>query len=100
MAEAAVDQIVLARAPTRARDEAVAAGFKKLSAEVAIAYDSQCVTGGPAPGHAPAKSDGLHAGDDAGQRGDAFARPARRTPRHRVPGPSTSSASRVRRASA
>jgi aconitate hydratase len=42
--EADVDQIVLARAPTRALGEAVAAGFKKTTAEVALAYDGRCVT--------------------------------------------------------
>jgi aconitate hydratase len=42
--DADVDQIVLARAPTRALGEAVAAGLKKTSAEVAVAYDGRCVT--------------------------------------------------------
>jgi aconitate hydratase len=40
-----VDQIVLARAPLRAMAEAREAGLKKTSAEVAIAYDVNCVTG-------------------------------------------------------
>ena len=44
LVEVKVDQIVLARAPTRALAEAVAAGLKKTSAEVAIAYDGLCVT--------------------------------------------------------
>ena len=39
-----VDQVVLARAPARALGEAVAAGLKKTSVEVAIAYDGRCVT--------------------------------------------------------
>jgi aconitate hydratase len=43
--EAQVDQIVLARAPVRAYAEALGAGLKKTSAEVAIAYDGHCVTG-------------------------------------------------------
>jgi aconitate hydratase len=38
------DQIVLARAASRALGEAIAAGMKKTSAEVAIAYDGRCVT--------------------------------------------------------
>jgi len=38
------DQIVLARAPSRVLGEAIAAGMKKTSAEVAIAYDGRCVT--------------------------------------------------------
>jgi aconitate hydratase len=37
MVEVGVDQIVLARAPMRALGEALAAGLKKTSAEVAIA---------------------------------------------------------------
>jgi aconitate hydratase len=39
-----VDQIVLARAPSRAVGEAVAAGMKRTPVEVAIAYDGRCVT--------------------------------------------------------
>ncbi|MDP9034342.1 MAG: aconitase family protein [Myxococcota bacterium] len=46
MVEVSVDQIVLARAPMRAFNEALAAGLKKTSAEVAVAYDGRCVTGG------------------------------------------------------
>jgi aconitate hydratase len=38
------DQIVLARAPGRALSEGIAAGMKKTSAEVAIAYEGRCVT--------------------------------------------------------
>jgi len=44
--EVQVDQVVLVRAPAQAYAEAVAAGFKKASAEVAIAYDGRCVTDG------------------------------------------------------
>jgi aconitate hydratase len=44
--EVEVDQIVLVRAPARAYLEAVAGGFKKASAEVAIAYDGRCMTDG------------------------------------------------------
>ncbi len=50
MMEVGVDQIALARAPMRALGEALAAGLKKTSAEVAVAYDGRCVTGRPAPG--------------------------------------------------
>ncbi|MGH7270062.1 MAG: hypothetical protein ACREJ3_06485, partial [Polyangiaceae bacterium] len=39
-----VDQVVLARAPMKAHAEAVAAGLKKTSVEVPIAYDGCCVT--------------------------------------------------------
>ncbi len=39
-----VDQVVLSRAPTRALSEALAAGMKKTTVEVAIAYDGTCVT--------------------------------------------------------
>jgi aconitate hydratase len=42
----AVDQIVLARSPRRAHLAALAAGLKKTTAEVAIAYDMRCVPGG------------------------------------------------------
>ncbi len=45
MVGVAVDQIVLARAPMRAHAAAMAMGLKKPSAEVAIAYDSRCITG-------------------------------------------------------
>ena len=41
----AVDQVVLARSPMRALAAAMAAGLKKPSAEVAIAYDTRCFTG-------------------------------------------------------
>jgi len=44
LVEVQVDQIVLARSPTRALGEALAAGLKKTTAEVAIAYDGRCVT--------------------------------------------------------
>jgi aconitate hydratase len=39
-----VDQVVLSRAPTRALAEAIAAGMKKTTVEVAVAYDGTCVT--------------------------------------------------------
>jgi aconitate hydratase len=45
MVEVQVDQIVLARAPMRALAEALGAGMKKASAEVAVAYDGLCITG-------------------------------------------------------
>ena len=48
MVAVAVDQIVLSRAPMRAHAAAVAAGLKKPTAEVAIAYDSRCITGNEA----------------------------------------------------
>jgi aconitate hydratase len=44
--EAQVDQVVLARAPVRAFAEALSAGLKKASSEVAIAYDGACITNG------------------------------------------------------
>jgi aconitate hydratase len=44
MVAAAVDQVVFTRAPRRAYAEAVAAGLKKTSVEVAVAYDGRCVT--------------------------------------------------------
>ncbi len=39
-----VDQVILSRTPTRAYAEALAAGLKKTPVEVAIAYDTTCVT--------------------------------------------------------
>ncbi len=51
LVEVKVDQIVLAHAPMRAFAEALQAGLKKTSVEVAIAYDGACVTEAPfAPG--------------------------------------------------
>jgi aconitate hydratase len=44
MVDIGVDQIVLARAPMRAHAAAIAAGLKKTSVEVAVAYDGRCVT--------------------------------------------------------
>jgi aconitate hydratase len=41
---AKVDQIVLARAPLQAFAEALAAGVKRTTAEVAIAYEGTCIT--------------------------------------------------------
>jgi aconitate hydratase len=46
-----VDQVVLARSPSRAFAEGMQAGLKKTPVEVAIAYDGTCVT------------DALHRGD-------------------------------------
>ncbi len=40
-----VDHVVLSRAPARVFTEALHAGLKKTTAEVAIAYDGTCVTG-------------------------------------------------------
>jgi aconitate hydratase len=45
MVQVKVDQIVLTRDPLRAVAEARQAGLKKTSAELAIVYDTQCVTG-------------------------------------------------------
>jgi aconitate hydratase len=50
LVHAEVDQVVLARAPARALAAAVAAGFKKPSAEVAIAYDTRCIARRPERG--------------------------------------------------
>jgi homoaconitase/3-isopropylmalate dehydratase large subunit len=44
--ELEVDQIVLARAPMRVYGEALGAGLRKTSVEVAVAYDGRCVTAG------------------------------------------------------
>jgi aconitate hydratase len=42
--EVKVDQVVLARSPLRAFNEALAAGLKRTTAEAAIVYDGACVT--------------------------------------------------------
>lgn len=42
-----IDQVILANEPTRALGEALRAGLKKAAVEVAVAYDTRCVTGGP-----------------------------------------------------
>ena len=47
--EVKVDQIVLARAPGRAFADALASGLKRTHAEVAVAYDTTCVTDSDAP---------------------------------------------------
>lgn len=39
-----VDQVILSRAPSRVLAEALAAGMKKTTVEVAVAYDGTCVT--------------------------------------------------------
>jgi len=44
MVDVDVDQIVVARSPKRVYVEAIAAGFKRPTAEVAIAYDGRCIT--------------------------------------------------------
>lgn len=44
LVEVDVDQIVLARAPAAPLGQAIAAGLKKASPELAIAYDGRCVT--------------------------------------------------------
>jgi aconitate hydratase len=44
LVEVKVDQVILSRGPTRAYAEALALGLKKTPVEVAVAYDSICVT--------------------------------------------------------
>jgi aconitate hydratase len=43
-----VDQIVLVRAPMRVLGQALAAGLKRTTAEVAVAYEGRCITPGVA----------------------------------------------------
>ncbi|HEY8086197.1 MAG TPA: aconitase family protein, partial [Polyangiaceae bacterium] len=43
LVEVDVDQVVLARAPARALGEAIAAGLKRTTVEVAVAYEGRCV---------------------------------------------------------
>jgi aconitate hydratase len=57
-----VDQIVLVRAPMRVLGQALAAGLKKTTAEVAVAYEGRCITSsgaGIAPGEDFAASPAL-----------------------------------------
>ncbi len=63
LVEVKVDQIVLSRAPGRAFAEALHAGLKRTTVEVAIAYDGACVTeqaqghqGGGAQGGGPPRA--------------------------------------------
>jgi aconitate hydratase len=56
MVDVGVDQIVLSRAPMRAHAAAVAAGLKKTSVEVAVAYEGRCVTGAGPPDECRATS--------------------------------------------
>ncbi|MBV9946757.1 MAG: 3-isopropylmalate dehydratase [Myxococcales bacterium] len=73
--EVEVDQIALARAPTRAFHEALAAGMKKTSAEVAVAYDGRCTTLRPAGGApAPAPEDDGWGDDPPGTSAEMLAR--------------------------
>jgi aconitate hydratase len=46
MVEVAVDQVVIVRSAEQVMAAAVAAGLKKTTAEVAVAYEGRCVTGG------------------------------------------------------
>jgi aconitate hydratase len=47
--EVKVDQVVLARAPGRAFADALAAGLRRTDAEVAVVYDTRCVTEADTP---------------------------------------------------
>jgi aconitate hydratase len=47
--EVKVDQVVLARAPRRAFADALASGLKRTRVEVAVAYDTDCVTEADSP---------------------------------------------------
>src|SRR5271170_1468131 len=47
--EVKVDQVVLARTPGRAFADALASGLKRTRVEVAVAYDTACVTDASLP---------------------------------------------------
>ncbi|HVJ16233.1 MAG TPA: hypothetical protein VM686_12410, partial [Polyangiaceae bacterium] len=52
-----VDQVVLSREPERVLSEALLGGMKKCGVEVAIAYDTRCVTrAGEAPSAATSRA--------------------------------------------
>jgi aconitate hydratase len=83
---AAVDQVALAVAPHAALDEALARGLKRTTAEVAVAYETTCVTDrartGAAGGRAALLAHGLvvaraGAGFPAPVHLERFASPAR-----------------------
>ncbi len=77
MVVASVDQIVFARSPRKAYAEAAAAGFKKTSVEVAVAYDGRCVSSDPAADDAARASltEGLSHGVWAARAGVGFPAP-------------------------
>ena len=77
MVVAAVDQVVLSRGPRRVYAEAAAAGLKKTSVEVAVAYDGCCIsTDAPADDAARAASgEGLSHGVWAARAGVGFPAP-------------------------
>jgi aconitate hydratase len=53
MVAVSVDQIALARAPSLAYAAALSAGLKKTNAEVAVAYDGQCIADSASDGWPP-----------------------------------------------
>jgi aconitate hydratase len=60
-----IDQVVLSREPERALSEALLAGSRKFAVEVAVAYDSRCITRAgeaPNPGAQRAYRDALGLG--------------------------------------
>jgi aconitate hydratase len=76
LAEVAVDQVVLVRAPARALAEAVAAGLKRAAPELAVAYDGRCITeGGASPDTRSATSEMLSHGVLVARAGVGFPAP-------------------------
>jgi aconitate hydratase len=74
--EVQVDQVVLARAPVRAYSEALAVGLGKTSTELAIAYETRCVTdGGSGDDDRSAFSEMLSHGMLVARAGAGFAAP-------------------------
>ncbi|WP_394848856.1 hypothetical protein LZC95_15550 [Pendulispora brunnea] len=68
-----VDQVVLVRDPRRALAEGVAAGLKKASPEVSIAYDTVCVRDPSSP--APLATEALSHGLSVARAGAGFPAP-------------------------
>ena len=68
-----VDQVILAREPNRTLAEASALGLKKAAVEVAVAYDTRCLTTGDADDFSPAAPRGV--ARDALKTGMLIARP-------------------------
>ena len=73
-----IDQVILSREPERALTEALLAGARKFAVEVAVAYDTRCVT---------RSGRGAELFSAACLSRRARSRPAGRSPRHRLSQP-------------
>src|SRR4051812_50204121 len=76
LVEVKVDQVILSRAPTRAFAEALALGMKKTPVELAVAYDTVCVTSARTNGASALRAPETVA-PEISQAGILIARPGR-----------------------